>query len=534
MADEDKKQRQKARLEKQARDKKELEDARAAAVLREAEIIRLQEENNTLGTHCTDLGMQLANVLGTDSDHSSVVASDAGKKARAVARKAKKDEKKAQAAKDRAKAKAARAEPEKKRARKKNDTAKQERRAAVAKAFGGDAKKAKGRRSKDSSSDDEGAKKKKGRRGKESSSDASSTENTSDESDESPKKKKKKKVVKYANDSTTSHTESTDTDKSTDTDSATSSDEPARKKRGGAKPRDTDAPHKKRGTGGPKGWRRELGSANAKNSRFEDIEFKPWRKKDAHRKEAGIVFSASGKSFGVFDHRAFKAVQNVNTLAVAHPTLRAMVVVLQTTYGPQMERLSEVLGEMTTCGAFPRSAELNVATDGTILCMLVAIHRCEVQTVHSKTVNQIYHTLQSPPSEWVSKITDIDSYAVETPITKTAHGYAGCTYTGRAGTSAEKTRYDNPRGGFAPRGGFLGGRGNAAQPAPTGTLVPPPPIARGGLGMRPSMPCNNCGSTDGHWGRQCTQLCTLGACVAAVAGVRADVKHTGATCPLKK
>ena len=422
-----------------------------------------------------------------------------------------------------AKAEAKRKTKDKAREKKNLDKAKAARRADVERTFRGDAKKkSKSGRAKDTSSNS-------------ASSDDSSSNNSDDE------KKKRRKTVKYADDSTTSNSES----------DSPSDDSDDNRRKGKRSKRDeslgSDAPaRKRRGSGGKKKWRRELGSANSKHTRYETIQFKNWKKKNGHRTEAQIVFDKDGRSFGVFEHRAFKAVGNINTLAVAHPVLRAMVVVLQNTYGPTMDRLSEVLGDMTECGPFPRSAELNVATDGPILCMLVSIHRCEVQTVHTKTVNQIFHTMNSPSSEWLSKITDIDSYAVETPVTKTAHGYTGSAYTAKAGTVSHpftpnqrgRAASDGvARGGFPHRGGLGSqGRGNGVVPVvPVVVPVAAPPNARGGLAARnPNTGCNNCGALDGHWGRNCVQICTLPPCVAAVAGVKADVKHTGATCPFRK
>ena len=68
-----------------------------------------------------------------------------------------------------------------------------------------------------------------------------------------------------------------------------------------------------------------------------------------------------------------------------------MVTQLRKTHGATVDRLIEVLGTMKKPGPFLASAQINIATDGPVVKMMVAIHRCIVQSNHTKTVNQIFH-----------------------------------------------------------------------------------------------------------------------------------------------
>ena len=526
-------------------------EAEAAQAQAEAETERKGREEAE--AHAAEIGDNLQQLLHTDTEGSSdpfdtnskatLAAKKESRKAEAkektVAHQEKKDatkkskeaEKKAAAARkekdrgliqqaqDKVNEKAARALEKKKAAEaaakqdaKKKEREKERRRAEAKAVFSGN-----------------GKKRSKGKKGDSSSDSGSDTDDT-ESSSERKKKKKRRKAGKRAQDDT-----STDSDTDSDSDSDASkrgkrghrrnssdSDEPRRKKRGG---------HEKRREG--HGWRRALGSSNAKNSRFEKSEFRNWKKRDAHRKEAAVVFDENGKGWGVYELKTFKAVSNIDTLATEHPPL---VTQLRKTHGSTVDRLMEVLGTMKKPGPFPTSAQMNIATDGPVVKMLVAIHRCIAQSNHTKTVNQIFHAIDSPPSEWGSKITDVESNAIETPITKTALGYAGSAYTANPSTVTRDIPAAPliPRGGLHPRGGFRGGRGGGA----TETVTPATPQAAPvftprPLHLVPQGGCNNC-DANGHWGRDCPQLCRLPPCVAAVAGIRADVKHTGAMCPLRQ
>ena len=348
-------------------------------------------------------------------------------------------------------------------------------------------------------------------------SDESDTDSDSSNDAEGRKKKKGKHPKKASK---------KDSDTESGDDSSTQSDSSADSKKGSTTPE----------------WKQAIGHANSKHPRFTKSERKAWKKRDEHRKEAAILFGLKNKEFGCFDHPSLRAVASIETLGGSHDPLKQMVFALRATYGPSIDRIVEVFSAMKKPGRFTKRAGLSITTDGPNIGILVAIHRCQVQNPHVKTVAQFFHAITACPSAWTSKMTDIESLCVETPVTATALGYVHAEYMARATDLV-------PRANAPPASRVATPATSQAQVPRRATVVPPPrhvpapsvpaPFHGAHLQGTPLVPpgpytgvpqrgCNNCGSTDGHWGKNCTRTCTMAGCKAAAP---TGVTHSGKDCP---
>ena len=353
--------------------------------------------------------------------------------------------------------------------------------------------------------------------------------------------KKSKAKMKKGEETPTGSDES---DSSTNTDSSDDSEGRSKSKKKRGKKGDSDSGEDSSNSGGSekkkkmKAWKRALGYVNRQHPRFEKEERKSWEKRGEHRKEASLIYGPKNRIFGVTCRVCLKALANIETLGGSHVPLKQMVTSLRATFGANIDRIVEVCAQMKRPGPFPNKHGLTVATDGRYVAILAAIHRCQVAAVHVRTVAQIYFAINACPSQWTPKMGDLESSVIETPVTATPLGYTHCEYTARASdllrpeTTAALPRAvpRNAPGTGPPRGPPP--RNGSAPSAPSTHLqgTPPAPVTMLATGV-PLRSCNNCGGTDGHWGKECIRTCTLAACKTAAPS---GVTHTGKDCPVRK